>query len=160
MCFSSTCAMAVKYLKPDSLKGSNADDDYLRTVFKYGDTTSYLSQILACREYGVVAQYRQDGNKQKLLSEISNKFPVATGILHKGPSSKPTGNGHWMLCIGEDGNSGVFNDPYGELDNINGGYVKVGSGGSAVRYSWANWLRRWEVDGPNTGWYMTFRPAQ
>jgi len=32
MCFSSTCAMAIKYLKPDALKGSNADDDYLRTV--------------------------------------------------------------------------------------------------------------------------------
>ena len=28
MCFSSTCAMAVKYLKPQALLGSNADDIY------------------------------------------------------------------------------------------------------------------------------------
>jgi hypothetical protein len=33
--------MAIKYLLPDALKGSNADDDYLRTVLKYGDTTQY-----------------------------------------------------------------------------------------------------------------------
>jgi hypothetical protein len=32
MCFSSTCAMAIKYLLPGALRGSNADDDYLRTV--------------------------------------------------------------------------------------------------------------------------------
>jgi hypothetical protein len=43
MCFSSTCAMAIKYLLPGALRGSNADDDYLRTVLKYGDTTSYKS---------------------------------------------------------------------------------------------------------------------
>ena len=29
MCFSSTCAMAVKYLRPGALVGVNADDAYL-----------------------------------------------------------------------------------------------------------------------------------
>jgi len=45
MCFSSTCAMAIKYLLPGALRGSNADDDYLRTVLKYGDTTSSTSEL-------------------------------------------------------------------------------------------------------------------
>jgi flagellum-specific peptidoglycan hydrolase FlgJ len=46
------------------------------------------------------------------------------------------------------------------MDNVNGGYVKVGSGGKEVKYSWKNWLRRWEVEGSGTGWFMTFRPVQ
>ena len=47
MCFSSTCAMAVKYLQPDALKGANADDIYLHTVRRYGDSTSSQAQISA-----------------------------------------------------------------------------------------------------------------
>lgn len=160
MCFSSTCAMAIKYLRPDALKGSNADDDYLRTVLKYGDTTQSTSQIKACQQYGVFASFYQKGTKQALLNELKAGFPVAVGILHKGHVSNPVGGGHWMLLIGDDGTNGIFHDPYGEMDNVNGGYVKVGSGGKEVRYSWKNWLKRWEVEGSGTGWFMTFRPVQ
>jgi hypothetical protein len=157
MCFSSTCAMAIKYLLPDALKGSNADDDYLRTVLKYGDTTSSTSQIKACQQYGIFATFYQKGTRQDLLNELKAGYPVATGILHKGHVSNPIGGGHWMLLIGDTGEHGVFHDPYGEMDNVNGGYVKVGSGGKEVKYSWKNWLQRWEVEGKGTGWYMTFR---
>ncbi len=159
MCFSSTCAMAIKYLRPDALKGSNADDDYLRTVLKYGDTTLSTSQIKACQQYGVFASFYQKGTRQALLNELKAGFPVAVGILHKGHVSNPVGGGHWMLLIGDDGERGVFHDPYGEMDNVNGGYVTIGSGGSSVRYSWHNWLKRWEVEGKGTGWFMTFRPS-
>lgn len=62
-----------------------------------------------------------------------------------------------MLLIGDDGERGIFHDPYGEMDNINGGYIKIGSGGKEVKYSWKNWLPRWEVEGKGTGWFMTFR---
>jgi hypothetical protein len=159
MCFSSTCAMALKYLRPDALKGSNADDDYLRTVLKYGDTTLSTSQIKACQQYGVFASFYQKGTKQALLNELKAGFPVAVGILHKGHVSNPVGGGHWMLLIGDDGEHGIFHDPYGEMDNVNGGYVKVGSGGKEVKYTWHNWLKRWEVEGKGTGWFMTFRPT-
>ena len=157
MCFSSTCAMAIKYLKPDALRGSNADDDYLRTVLKYGDTTEYTAHIKACKDYGVTATFYKNGTKQGLINELKNGYPTATGILHRGHASHPTGGGHWMLLIGDEGGKGVFHDPYGEMDNVNGGYVSVGSGGQAVKYSWVNWLKRWEVEGPRTGWFMTFR---
>jgi len=152
--------MAIKYLRPDALKGSNADDDYLRTVLKYGDTTQSNSQIKACQQYGVFASFYQKGTKQALINELKAGFPVAVGILHKGHVSNPVGGGHWMLLIGDDGEHGIFHDPYGEMDNVNGGYVKVGSGGKEVKYSWKNWLRRWEVEGSGTGWFMTFRPVQ
>ena len=159
MCFSSTCAMAVKYLLPSSLSGSNADDIYLRTVLKYGDTTQAPAQIKACKDYGIFATFYQNGDRSILQSELKQGYPVATGILHHGPASNPRGGGHWMLLIGDTGSHGVFHDPYGEMDNVNGGYVTIGKGGKDVQYSWSNWLRRWEVDGPKTGWFMTFRPS-
>lgn len=158
MCFSSTCAMAIKYLKPDALKGSNADDAYLKTVLKYGDTTQYTSHIKACSDYGIHASFYQNGTRAALQSELKQGYPVATGVLHKGPVTAPTGGGHWMLLIGDDGQSGIFLDPYGEMDNVAGGYVTRGSGGREVRYSWTNWMRRWAVEGQGTGWFMTFRP--
>jgi len=160
MCFSSTCAMAIKYLLPGALLGSNADDDYLRTVLKYGDTTQSTSQIKACQQYGVLASFYQKGTKQSLLNELKAGYPVATGILHKGHVSRPTGGGHWMLLIGDEGENGIFHDPYGEMDNVNGGYVTIGRGGKDVKYSWHNWLKRWEVEGKGSGWFMTFRPMQ
>lgn len=158
MCFSSTCAMAIKYLQPDALKGSNADDDYLQTVLKYGDTTQYTSHLRACADYGVLATFYQNGTRSLLLSELKKGFPVATGVLHKGPVSKPQGGGHWMLLIGDDGAHGVFHDPYGEMNNVAGGYVTRGSGGYQVMYTWTNWMRRWAVEGNGSGWFMTFRP--
>jgi hypothetical protein len=149
--------MAIKYLKPDALRGSNADDDYLRTVLKYGDTTEYTAHLKACKDYGVTATFYKNGTKQGLINELKNGYPVATGILHRGHASAPRGGGHWMLLIGDEGGKGVFHDPYGEMDNVNGGYVKIGSGGQGVKYSWVNWLKRWEVEGARTGWFMTFR---
>jgi hypothetical protein len=159
MCFSSTCAMAIKYLLPGALRGSNADDDYLRTVLKYGDTTSSTSQVKACQQYGVFASFYTKGTRQTLINELKAGYPVATGILHKGHVSKPVGGGHWMLLIGDDGEQGIFHDPYGEMDNVNGGYITIGRGGKDVKYSWKNWLPRWEVEGRGTGWFMTFRPT-
>jgi hypothetical protein len=54
--------MAVKYLRPDALRGSNADDDYLKTVLKYGDTTQYTAHIKACADYGVLATFYRNGS--------------------------------------------------------------------------------------------------
>lgn len=157
MCFSSTCAMAVKFLKPDALEGANADDDYLKRVLRYGDTTDACAQVRACRDYGVEAHFGTNGNQTLLRREITAGFPVATGILHHGNVHCPTGGGHWMLCIGVEPDHGVFHDPYGELDNVNGGYCTVGKGGVAAAYTWKNWLPRWEADGSGTGWHVTFR---
>ena len=157
MCFSSTCAMAVKFLKPGALKGSNADDDYLRTVFKYGDTTNSQAQVRALRDYGIVGNFILDGNRRFIESEINAGYPVAVGFLHHGQAAYPRGGGHWILCIGYTDTHLIVHDPYGELDNVNGGYPKPGVGGKSVKYSWKNFLKRWEVDGPGTGWAVSFR---
>jgi hypothetical protein len=160
MCFSSTCAMAVKYLRPTALLGSNADDTYLNTVRRYGDTTSAQAQIAACADYGILARFDTSGTRALLEQELQLGYPVATGFLHHGPASAPRGGGHWILAVGYRPGAGIFNDPYGELDNRQGGYERVGSGGHFVAYSWRNWLPRWEVEGAGTGWVMTFRRAE
>jgi hypothetical protein len=159
MCFTSTVAMAVKFLKPQALLGSNADDTFLRTVLNYGDTTSATAQARACKDYDVTAIFRQNGRKEDLIAEINKGFPVATGFLHKGNYTRPFGGGHWALLIGYTPTHGIFHDPYGELDNVNGGYPKRGVGGKETSYTWERWLPRWAVKGPGDGWYMTFRPS-
>lgn len=151
--------MGLKYLFPDSLSGSNADDDYLKRVLTFGDTTDSTAQIKALKSYGVDAKFWTKGTRRFIESEIDNGYPVAVGFLHHGPAYAPRGGGHWVLAVGYTEYHIICHDPYGELDNVNGGYVKIGSGGKQVKYSWKNWLPRWEVDGPGTGWCVTFRRA-
>jgi len=157
MCFSSSCAMAVKYLWPQALLGSNADDDYLRTVLKYGDTTNPNAQVRAAADYNVRAVFHRNGSLQSLRDRLSAGLPVPVGFLHHGPASAPRGGGHWALLIGLTETHGIFHDPYGELDNVNGGYPHRGVGGRSVRYTLRNWLPRWEVEGNRTGWFMDIR---
>lgn len=157
MCFSSTAAMAVKYLQPETLLGANADDDYLKRVLRYGDTTESVPQIRACADYGVKATFYQNGTRTILERELDSGYPVACGILHHGPAHAPRGGGHWMLVVGLTDTHVVCHDPYGELNNSDGGYPKPGWGGKNVSYTWKNWSKRWMVDGNGSGWYMTFR---
>jgi hypothetical protein len=152
--------MAVKYLWPQALLGSNADDDYLRTVLKYGDTTNPTAQVRAAADYNVRAVFHRNGSLQSLRDRLKAGLPVPVGFLHQGPASAPRGGGHWVLVIGLTDTHVVVHDPYGELDNINGGYPKRGVGGRAVRYSLKNWLPRWEVEGKGTGWFMDMRRVE
>ena len=160
MCFSSSMAMAIKYLWPQALLGFNADDDYLRTVLKYGDTTNPTAQVRAAADYNVRAVFHRNGSLQSLRDRLSAGLPVPVGFLHQGPASAPRGGGHWVLVVGLTDTHVVVHDPYGELDNVNGGYPQRGKGGREERYSLKNWLPRWEVEGKGTGWFMDVRRVQ
>jgi hypothetical protein len=151
--------MALKYLKPQSLTGVNGDDSYLKVVNRYGDTTFSVSQIQALASYGVDASYTVNAIKQYILNEIDAGFPVGVAILHNGPTSNPSG-GHWMLAVGFDADHIIVHDPYGEADMVNGGYVRVGPYGKYMKYTWANWLKRWSPEGVGHGYMMTFRNRQ
>jgi len=45
MCFSSSCAMLLAFLKPGILTGPNGDDQYLARVQQFSDTTDPAAQI-------------------------------------------------------------------------------------------------------------------
>lgn len=150
-CFSSSCAMLLKYLKPSSIK---SDDEYINTVFRYGDTTSATAQLSALESYGVKAEFLQSGGWSDIDSLLTRGIPVPIGILHKGPNTSPTGGGHWIIVIGrsKDNKSYIVNDPYGDLNLVQGGYIS--SNGKGLSYSKANLAPRWMVEGAGSGWFI------
>ena len=149
-CFSSTCAMIARYY---GLVAN--DDEYNKIRAKYGDTTDSNAQANALRSLGLFPRFVTNGNAALLETELRNGKPVAVGWLHKGPISAPSGSGHWTCCIGFTPEAFVFNDPNGEADMVNGDYAdRSRKAGAGVKYSRKNWLRRWECDGPNTGWAL------
>lgn len=150
-CFSSSCAMLLKTLKPNSIK---SDDQYINTVYKHGDTTSPSAQIAALAEYGLSVSFKQDGSWKEVEDLLQRGIPVPIGILHKGPVSNPSGGGHWLTVIGitEDKNSLYVNDPFGDLDLIEGTYVSTN--GAKLKYSKKNLGPRWLVESPTSGWYI------
>ena len=152
-CFSSTCAMVGAFY--GKVKG---DDEYNLIRARFGDTTDAQAQIQALRVLGLDARFVTNAAPGLLESEILAGRPVPVGWLHHGPVTAPTGGGHWTLCIGCWAESFVMNDPNGEADMLNGGYVNH-TQGNGIAYSRRNWLRRWEADGPSTGWALVVKPG-
>lgn len=150
-CFSSSCAMLLKTLKPNSIK---SDDQYINTVYKHGDTTSPSAQIAALAEYGVSASFKQNGSWDDLENLLKRGIPVPIGILHKGPVTNPSGGGHWLTVIGitADKKAVYVNDPFGDLDLIGGTYTSTN--GAKLKYSKKNLGPRWLVESPTSGWYI------
>jgi hypothetical protein len=81
------------------------------------------------------------------------------GWLHKGPAQSPSGGGHWSVVIGftADAEHWILNDPNGEADLVNGGYVNH-TKGAGVKYSYERFNRRWMPDGLSTGWALLVKP--
>lgn len=156
MCFSSSCAMAACFLKPQAFMGAGQiDDQYLAMVQRYGDTTESSAQIKALQSIGIEAQFRSDGQLEDLIAQLQRGIPAPVGWLHRGPVSAPSGGGHWSLVVGWDAaaHQVVMHDPNGEADLIRGGYLNQCCG-QALRYSSSNWLPRWLVEGPGSGWWL------
>jgi len=144
-CFSSSCAMVAAYY--GKVKG---DDEYNKLRARYGDTTNPNAQIETLRALGLKARFTTIMTEQMLRDEIKAGRPVPCGWLHYGSSASPSGGGHWSVVIGYNDNGYIFNDPYGEADVANGGYIGA-SGGNGIIYSRDNWVPRWRVKGSG-GW--------
>jgi len=149
-CFSASSAMLAMYWGKEP--NENVYDS-LRT--RYGDSTNSNAQLGALRSLGLTANFYTDGTVAMLKQEIDEGRPVAVGWLCDGPVSAPSGGGHWIVLIGYD-NTGFFvNDPYGNCDLVNGGYLSHDDG-AGLHYSYQNWVPRWRVDGTG-GWMLTCR---
>jgi GH24 family phage-related lysozyme (muramidase) len=147
-CFSSSAAMVAKFYGKVS-----GDDAYNKIRARFGDTTDAQAQIKAMHSLGLAARLQTNCNAATIDTELQAGRPVMVGWLHKGPVGAPTGGGHWSVIIGATSDAYIHNDPNGEADMVNGGYVNH-TKGAGIAYSRKNWLRRWEVDGPGTGWAM------
>ena len=150
-CFSSSCAMVARYYGKIS-----GDYEYNKLRARFGDTTDPKAQIAALKALGLTATFEMDGTVEDLENEINQGRPVPVGWLHKGPVTSPNGTGHWSVVIGYTPTHIVHNDPFGEANLVNGGYVS-NKGGAGIPYSRKNWLPRWLIEGSDTGWYMKIR---
>lgn len=148
-CFSSSAAMLARFWGKVP-----SDDAYNQIRARYGDTTSAQAHLQALRALGLRAHFWTNGCAADLKNELKAGRPVAVGWLHSGPVTAPTGGGHWSVAIGFDDQAVLMNDPNGEALLVSGGYTR-NTNGAGLRYSWKNWLPRWEVEGPRTGWMLT-----
>lgn len=149
-CFSSTCAMLVEWLKPDTLPGKYGDDFYIKRVFEYGDTTEAHVQLKALQSYGIEARFVQNGSVSLLKNQIDAGKPVPVGILHHGPAHSPSGGGHWLLVVGYTSTGFTVHDPWGSLDHSSGTYIS--EDGDFRHYSYNLFGSRWTVANDSDGW--------
>ena len=147
-CFSSSCAMVAMYW--GVIEHQN---EYHHVRPRFGDSTEPTSQIRTLNHFGLNAEFKMMGSKEKLIAQIDKGRPAPVGFLHHGSPQNPTGGGHYVCCIGYDDTSFIFNDPYGELDVVAGGYARTGGTyGKGIHYSYKNWVPRWSVANDNDGW--------
>jgi len=151
-CFSSSCAMLAAF--HGRVK---SDDEYNRLRAKHGDSTDASAQVATLQELGLKARFVMNGVDTMLENEINRRRPVAVGWLHHGTPRAPSGGGHWTVIVGYTPTAFIHNDPNGEANLINGGYINH-SGGKGVSYSRRNWLPRW-CPTPASGWMVTAEPA-
>ena len=149
-CFSASSAMLAMYWGKEPNENVY---DQLRA--RYGDSTEADAQLGALRSLGLDAHYQTNGTVAMLKEEIDAGRPVAVGWLCDGPVTAPSGGGHWIVVIGYDATGFFVNDPYGNCDLVNGGYLSHHDG-AGLHYSFENWVPRWRVDGTG-GWMLTCR---
>ena len=153
-CQTSAIAMALAYL---GAGGITSDDEYRTVVRRYGDTTSQAAHQLALKALGVRARFVQNCSVSWAQADIKSGLPICMGILHQGHVSQPGGGGHWIVAYGFDAKHFVVNDPYGELDLVNGTWVRTGgNSGKGLRYSYRNLNPRWQAEGAGSGWAWLF----
>ena len=150
MCFSSSCAMLLAFLRPGVLSGSNGDDQYLARVRQFGDTTDAAAQIRALASYGIKARFTSVASFSTLEKQIAAGIPIPCGYLHRGPVSSPAGGGHWLIVVGITPSHVIVHDPLGEADLVNG--TTISGTARFCRYSRVNFGRRWMVEGEGSGW--------
>jgi GH24 family phage-related lysozyme (muramidase) len=150
MCFSSSCAMLLQYLKPGTLTGGNGDDQYLAKVRQFGDTTDAQAQVRALSSFGVKARFTTTAGWEDIERQINAGIPVPCGFLHRGPVEAPGGGGHWLIVVGFTQTHLIVHDPFGEADLVNG--TTLGGVARFMGYSRQNFGPRWMVEKPRTGW--------
>ena len=155
-CFSSTCAMLLKYYKPNAIR---TDDEYLTQVFHRGDSTSASVQLEALRSFGLDCEFSQRRSIPWLVDMVEGGNVVAIGLLHNGPWKNPKhDSGHYILVYGHDPDGDTFlcHDPAGLPNTLQGGFLSHDQGDKVV-YPADTLAARWCVEGPEDGWALSVR---
>jgi hypothetical protein len=146
--FSASSAMLAMYWGKEP-----TENVYDKLRNRYVDSSTSQAQLDALRSLGLSADFHTDGTTTLLKQEIDAGRPVAVGWLCDGPVFSPSGGGHWSVIIGYDDTGLFMNDPYGNCDLVDGGYLSHHDG-AGLHYPYQNWVPRWRVEGTG-GWMLT-----
>lgn len=150
-CQASAIAMAIEYINPSLIYD---DDDYLKTVLRYGDTVSQAAHQKALDSLGIKHSFKMNGKESDIIRILELGCPVPIGILHRGSLASPSGGGHYITVIGYDEKYFYVHDPFGNLDLVAGGYPRSGpNDGKCQKYSRTNLMKRWLIASSSDGWY-------
>ena len=154
-CQSSSIAMCLAFLKIGNIKD---DKYYANIVKKYGDTTERQPHYKAMEQLGYRgATFHTNLHERDIKAEIDKQKPVAVGALHHGSVTKPSGGGHFVVIRGYNDKGWFVNDPYGELNLVNGGWSsQSASAGKNLLYSYTNFNPRIFVPNDGNCWGWTF----
>ena len=149
-CQTSSIAMCLKYL---NVKGIKDDTDYFKVVDRFGDTTTRDAHYKALEALNVSAKFYTNLEEQDIKDQIDKGKPVAVGILHHGTVDAPRGGGHFITISGYSNNYWLVQDPYGDLDLVNGIWENQSPGAGKNRhYSFKNLNPRLFYGGCANGW--------
>ncbi len=151
-----TFAMCLKYLNTPSI---NEPIDYLKILNKYGDSISREAHSEVLKELGMNATFTQSADPQDIRDEIHKGLPVAASLLSKGHIDNPTKGTHLVAITGYGVDYWLVQDPFGEMDLINGLWLDRGAdSGRNVRYSFEEMDSRFFASGGASGWcWVNFR---
>ena len=99
------------------------DDAYNKVREQFGDDFDAAAQ--SPQVNGLEARFITNGTTDAVRKLLSKGQPVPVGWLHKGPSSKPSGGGHWSVLIGYRTGTWIVNDPNGEAALAEGYPIKM-----------------------------------
>lgn len=152
-------AMCLKYLDVPTINGVN---EYLNIVIKHGKTTSRPVHLLSMYELGFSAYFSLSEDSYSIKDEIKKGLPVVASIVSKGHMSNPVGGTHFVVITGYDKDNWQVQDPFGELDLVNGGLKNTSKeAGKNVKYPFKTFNKRFFVGGGATGWcWKGFREKQ
>jgi hypothetical protein len=160
MCFSSTMAMFANCFRPGLFKLPNGDDEYLKLLESNGGQSGEAADhIRLLAKLGIKAEFVMDAGWDDLERQLAKGNGIGVGWYHNGPARKPKrDHGHWSFLVGINATHVRMDDPNGEADLVNGGYLP-NLNGEGLLYSRKNWGPRWMAEGANTGWAIIYRGA-
>lgn len=145
-CNASSMAMCAQYLNPGCITG---DDDYIKKLSSYGDTTDHLAHTRLLESLGIDSSWRTDLSYAHLDSQLEKGKPIPIGVLHKGTLNYPSG-GHICVVIGKRAGGYICHDPWGY------GFKYIDHNGNSCYYPYQSLDARWLVEGESTGWGRIF----
>jgi Peptidase_C39 like family len=116
-CNSTANTMFLNYFRKSIGRQIVADDVYLASVLRRGDTIYHEVQTETLKAYGLDTYWGDDANWDRVRASLEAGYPVAVNILHRGDLNGVLRGGHIITLRGVDLEKGTIKvtDPYGLL---------------------------------------------